>query len=163
LAPLPYEDSGLHQHKRVACFGNLPFAFFRASNRKIVFQLCFTMALIQIADWISASQRFKLALRSHRYMQFWSIPKYSTTTVRCQGLNSFSFCLISTIHLAASGVARRAKTGAGGRTRTGTGFLPTDFKSVAATITPRPPNQSSQAFAPSCKGGVNCSPMSQGR
>ena len=29
-------------------------------------------------------------------------------------------------------------TGAGGRTRTGTGLLPTDFKSVAATITPRP-------------------------
>ncbi len=65
--------------------------------------------------------------------------------------------------LAAPGVVRRTKTGAGGRTRTGTEFLPTDFKSVAATITPRPPNQSSQAFAPSCKGGVNCRPMSQGR
>ena len=31
--------------------------------------------------------------------------------------------------------------GAGDRTRTGTGLLPTDFKSVAATITPRPHNQ----------------------
>jgi hypothetical protein len=31
------------------------------------------------------------------------------------------------------------KPGAGGGTRTHTGFLPTDFKSVASTIPPRPP------------------------
>jgi hypothetical protein len=53
--------------------------------------------------------------------------------------------------------------GAGGRTRTGTSLRKTDFKSVAATITPRPPNEILQAFAPSPNGGVNCRPMSHGR
>jgi hypothetical protein len=35
-------------------------------------------------------------------------------------------------------IGEKENAGAGGRTRTGTGLLPTDFKSVAATITPRP-------------------------